>query len=55
MIDYNNSFKKSFNLTIDNYDFLKRVGTLYYSLIDLLDKRIDIVKGTKEKSEIMKK
>ena len=55
IINYNNLFFRSGNLTIDNYDFLKRFGTLYDFLIDLLNEKIHIFKATKEQSEITKK
>ena len=51
----NNLFSKTVNSTIDNYDFLKRFGTLYDLLIDLLDEKISISKVAKEQNEMKKK
>ena len=48
-------FFRSGSPAIDNYDFLKRFGTLYDFLIDLLSEIMDIIKATKEQSEIIKK
>ena len=55
MLNYSNLFFRSGNPTIDNYDFLKRFGTLYDLLIDLLNERSDVIKATKEQSGMIKK
>ena len=55
MINYNNLFFKTGNPIIDNYDFLKRLGTLYDLLIDLLNEKIGIIKAEKEQNEMTKK
>ena len=51
MINYNNLIFKSGSPAINNSDFLKRFGTLYVFLIDLLNERIDIIKASKEEGE----
>ena len=53
MINYDNLFFRSGNITIDNYDFLKRFSTLHDFLI--LNEGIDIIKATKEQSKMIKK
>ena len=40
MIKYKNLFFKAGNPIINNYHFLKRFGTLYDFLIDLLNERL---------------
>ena len=42
MINYNNLFFKRGNPSIENFDFLKRFGTLYNLVIDLLNEEISI-------------
>ena len=48
-------FFKAGNPTIYNYDFLKRFGTLYDFLIDLLKERIGIIKATREQNKMITK
>ena len=55
MINYKNLLFKESNPTIDNYDFLKRFGTLYDFLIDLLNEIIGIIKATEEQNEMITK
>ena len=55
MIKYKYFLFKPGNPTIDNYDFLERFGTLHEFLIDLLNERIGIIKGTKEQNEMITK
>ena len=55
MINHKNLFFKSGNPAIDNYDFLKRFGTLFDFLIDLLNEKISYIKAAKEPSELTKK
>ena len=52
MIKYKNLIFKTGNPA---YDFLKRFGTLYDFLIYLLNERTDIIKVSKEQSEMIKK
>ena len=51
MINYNNLFFKTGNSFIDNFDFLKRFGTLCDLLFDLLSGKISIKK--KEQNEML--
>ena len=46
---------KSVNLTINNYDFLKRFGTLYDFLIDLLSEKISFKKSALEQKQMVNK
>ena len=55
MINYNNLFFRSGSPAIENYVFLKKFGILYDFLIDFLNERIDIIKASKEQSEMTKK
>ena len=55
MISYKNLLFKGGNPTVNNCDFLKRCGTLYGFLIDLLNERIGIIKATKEQNEMITK
>ena len=55
IINYKKLFFKSGSPAIDNYDFLKRFGTLYDLLIDLLNENISLNKATEEQLEIIKK
>ena len=48
-------FFKSVNLTINNYDFLKRFGTLYDFLIDLLSEKISFKKSALEQKQMVNK
>ena len=48
MINCNDLFFKAGNPIIKNFDFLKRCGTLYDLLIDLLKGKISVLKATKE-------
>ena len=54
-IKYGNLFFKSDIPTINNYYFLKRLGTLYDFLIDLLNKKTSLKKAVLEQKEIMNK
>ena len=54
-INYKNLFFKSGIPTINNYDFLKRFGTLYDFLIDLLNKKTSLKKAALEQAEIIDK
>ena len=54
-IKYGNLFFKSGIPTINNYDFLKRLGTLYDFLIDLLNKKTTLKKAVLEQKEKMNK
>ena len=47
MINYKNLFFRAGNPAIDNYDMLKRFGTFYGLLVDLLNKEIDTIKASK--------
>ena len=53
--NYKNLFFKSGNPTIDNYDFLKRFGTLYDFLLDLLSEKISLKKAAIEQNEMIEK
>ena len=53
--NYKNLFFKSGNPTIDNYDFLKRFGTLYDFLLDLLSEKIGLKKAAIEQNEMIEK
>ena len=50
-INYKNLFFKSGNPAIDNYDFLKRFGTLYDILIDLLNEKISLNEKSKNRAK----
>ena len=52
MINYNNLIFKTGNLIIKNFDFLKRFGTLYDLLIDLLSEKISTLEAAKERGEM---
>ena len=52
MINYNNLIFKTGNLIIKNFDFLKRFGTLYDLLIDLLSEEISTLEAAKERGEM---
>ena len=49
MINYENLFFKTGNPAIDDYDFLKRFGTLYDLFYDLISETISIKKQQKNK------
>ena len=55
MINHSALFFKSEDPIIGSHDFLKRFGTLYDLLIDLLSEKIDITKAAKEQNELTKK
>ena len=55
MINYNNLFFKVGDAIIQNFDFLKRFGTLHDLLIDLLNEEIGTYKAVKEQNEIITK
>ena len=55
MINCNNLFFKTGNPTIDNYDFLKRFGTLYDLFSDLISESISIKKAARKQNEMIKK
>ena len=48
MINYNHWFFITGDPIIKNFDFLKRFGTLYDMLLDLLNKKISTIKAVKE-------
>ena len=48
MINYKNLFFKTGNLAVSNYDFLKRFGTLYDLLVELLNEEISNTKAATE-------
>ena len=48
MINYNHWFFKTGDPIIKNFDFLKRFGTLYDILLDLLNEKISTIKAVKE-------
>ena len=52
MINYNNLIFKTGNLIIKNFDFLKRFGTLYDLLTDLLSEEISTLEAAKEREEM---
>ena len=52
MINYNNLIFKTGNLIIKNFDFLKRFGTLYDLLIDLLNEKVNTLEEKKEQKEM---
>ena len=54
-INYKNLFFKSGIPTISNYDFLKRFGTLYDFLIDLLNKKTSLKKAALEQAKMIDK
>ena len=54
MINCNNLFFKTGNPIIKNFDFLKRFGTLYNLLFDLLNEEISTIKAAKEQNEMIK-
>ena len=55
MTNYNSLSFKTGNPVINNFDFLKRFGTLYDLLLDLLKEEIDTDKALREKNETIKK
>ena len=55
MINYNNLFFKTGDLIVKNFDFLKRFGTLYDLLIDLLKETTKTLKAAKERNEMINK
>ena len=55
MINYNNLFFKAGDLSIKNFDFLKRFGTLYDLLIDLLSEKISTLVAKKKQEEMKEK
>ena len=49
MINYNNLLFKTGNPSISNFDFLKRLGTLFDLLTDLLNEKISIDEAKQNK------
>ena len=54
MINYNFFFETG-NLSINNYDFYKKLGTLYDLFYDLITEKISFKKTVIEKNEMIKK
>ena len=55
MIDYSDVFFKPGDPIIKKFGFLKRFGTLYGLLIDLLSEEISTLKAAKEQDDMLKK
>ena len=55
MIIYKNLFFKAGNLGIKTFDFLKTFGTLFDSLIDLINGKIVINEAKQEQGEMIDK
>ena len=55
LVNCNDLFFKTGNPITKNFDFLKRLGTLYDLLIDLLNEKITILKATREQNEMISK
>ena len=55
MINYNNLFFKTGNLSISSFDFLKRFSSLSDLLIDLLNEKISIHEAKLEQEEMIDK
>ena len=54
MINHNNLFFKTGNFVIDNYNFLKKFGTLHDVFFDLITEAISIKKAVEEINEMIK-
>ena len=50
-INYQNLFFKTGDPIINNFDFLKRFGTLYDLLIDLLNEKVNTLEEKKNKKK----
>ena len=55
MINYNNLFSKAGNHIIKNFGFLKRFGTLYDFLIDLINEKTSTLKAVRKQNEMINK
>ena len=55
MINYNNFLFETANPFINNFDFLKRFGSLHDLLIDVLNEKINIFEAAEEQNEMIKK
>lgn len=55
MINYNNLFFKTGNLTIEKFDFFKGFGAFHDLLRDLLNEEISSDKAVKEQNEMITK
>ena len=53
MTNFNNLFSKTGDSIINNFDFLKRFGTLYDLLLILLNEKISTLEAPKEQEEMI--